>query len=418
MIIEFKDRFTKHTIFMFFAASFGSVTNLIYRLIIARGLSITDLAILGSLISLFTITAIPFSAFTTMVVRYSSMYRAQDKLDKLRVLLHHLFKHNVVISLSFALLIFIFRHNFSAFLKLDSDTYIIFIAVIMFFSGILPVIYGSLQGLEKFYWMGSISIVNGITKILATIIFLMLGWRIVGALSGFLLATLLCTFLSLVPIRRIFTFVKNKLTKEKLDFKKMYFYLIPTVLFNLAIYTLIDIDMILVKHYFSGIDAGYYALAQIIGKIIFFLPGAIVIVMFPRISSLHTQDREHLEVLKKALFFSAGLCLLGVAWYNLFPTFTLKILTGKTYHQSIQLGRLFCIAMSFFSLTNLLSFYHLSISNFRFIKYLIIAALLQIVAIVLFHQSLFIVLVILCINAMVAFIVNFRLVFSKKSKIL
>jgi len=413
MILNLKDKFTRHTIFIFLASSFGSVFNLIYQLILVRGLSSVDYSAFSSLFSLYSIISMPLLAFTTMVVRYSSIFNAQQRFDKLNTLLHCLFKHNIFISLLFALAIFIFRHSLSNFLRLDSDIYIVFLAVIMFFSGILPVISGALQGLEKFYWVGSISFLNGIIKILATIIFLKLGWMVYGALGGFLAATFLSIFLSFLPIKGMLLFIRNKLTTEKLNFKEMYYYLIPTVLFTVTITTLTNIDMVLVKHYFNAIDAGYYAVAQIIGKIVFFLPGAIVLVMFPRVSSLHTQDKEHSEVLKKAMIFAAGLCLLGVVWYNLFPAFTLKILTGKTYYQSIQLGRLFCIAMSFFSLTNLLCFYHLSISNFRFIKYLIIAALLQIVAIVLFHQSLFIVLVILCINAMVAFIVNFRLVFNK-----
>jgi len=285
----------------------------------------------------------------------------------------------------------------------------------MFFGGILPIISGSLQGLEKFYWMGSISFVGGIAKVLATVLFLKLGWMVYGALAGFLASALLSMFLSFLPIKDMLLFLKNRLIGEELNFKEMYFYLIPTILFTLSITTLTNIDMVLVKHYFSAVDAGYYAVAQIIGKIIFFLPGAIVIVMFPRVSSLHAQDKEHLDVLKKALIFAAGLCLSGLIFYNLFPAFTLNLLTGKPYSESIQLGRLFCIAMSFFSLTNLLSFYHLSISNFKFIKYLIIFTLLQIVAIAMFHQSLQMVLMILSINAAILFFINLGIAFNNSS---
>lgn len=413
MPLDFKDKFTKHSIFMFFAASFGSFSNLVYQLILVRGLSSINYSVLSSLISLFSIVSMPLLAYTTMVVRYSSAFNAQKRGDKLNTLIHCLFKQNIWISLAFALILFGFRHNITSFLRLDTAQYVVFVAIIMFFNGILPVIFGSLQGLEKFYWYGSVSLISGITKILATLIFLRLGWMVYGALGGFLTATILSIFLSVVPVRSLLFSIKNKLVNERLNFKEMYFYLVPTILFTLMITTLTNIDMVLVKHYFSAVDAGYYAVAQIIGKIVFFLPGAIVIVMFPRVSSLHTQDKEHLNVLKKALLFAAGLCLAGLIFYNLFPAFTLNLLTGKPYPESIQLGRLFCIAMSFFSFSNLLSFYHLSISNFRFIKYLIIFTFLQITFIGLFHSSLSSVLIILCINSILLFFVNLRLVFAK-----
>jgi O-antigen/teichoic acid export membrane protein len=413
MLFDLKDKFTKHVIFMFLTGTFGSLSNLIYQLILVRGLSSVDYSVLSSLFSLFSIVIMPLMAFATMVVRYSSMFNAQQRVDKLHTLFYYLFKHNILISLSFALIIFIFRDNLSNFLKLDSTVYIFFLAVIIFFNGILPVIFGFLKGLEKFYWLGSISLASGIIKIIATIIFLKLGWMVYGALFGFLTATLLSIFLSFLPIKVIFSFIKDRLIMIKMNFKEMYFYLIPTLLFTLTITTLTNIDMVLVRHYFSAIDAGYYAVAQIIGKIIFFLPGAIVIVMFPRVSSLHTQDKEHLDVLKKALVFATVLCLAGAVWYNLFPVFTLNLLTGKPHPQSIQLGRLFCVAMSFFSMTNLLSFYHLSISDFKFIKYLVIFTILQIICIALFHSILSVVLVILCINSIILFLINFNLAFAK-----
>ena len=416
MTFDFKDKFTKHSLFMFFAASFGSLSNLIYQLILVRGLSSINYSVLSSLISLFSIVSMPLLAYTTMVVRYSSIFNAQKRDDKLNTLVHCLFKQNIGISLVFALILFVFRYNLTNFLKLDTVQYVVFVAAIMFFNGILPVIFGSLQGLEKFYWYGSVSLVSGITKILATVIFLRLGWMVYGALGGFLTATILSIFLSVIPVRKLLFFIKKKLVNERLNFKEMYFYLVPTMLFTLMITTLTNIDMVLVKHYFSAVDAGYYAVAQIIGKIVFFLPGAIVIVMFPRVSSLHTQDKEHLNVLKKALMFAAGLCLAGLIFYNIFPTFTLNLLTGKPYPESIQLGRLFCVAMSFFSLTNLLSFYHLSISDFKFIKYLITFTLLQIIAIAVFHQSLQMVLVILSINAAILFFINLRIAFVNQGR--
>ena len=138
--------------------------------------------------------------------------------------------------------------------------------------------------------------------------------------------------------------------------------------------------------------------------------------MFPRTSFLHTQNKDTLHTLKRSLKYSAILCILGVIIYNFFPQKTLEILTKKTGSEYIVLGRLFSICMTFFSLSGILLLYQLSINNFKFIKFLIPLTIIQILAISVFstlYKSLYMVLIILCINSFILFISNFKLTFEK-----
>ena len=56
---------------------------------------------------------------------------------------------------------------------------------------------------------------------------------------------------------------------------------------------LTNIDLILVKHFFTPIEAGYYSIAQMVGKIILILPIPIVTVMFPKLSSLDGREEKN-----------------------------------------------------------------------------------------------------------------------------
>lgn len=181
-------------------------------------------------------------------------------------------------------------------------------------------------------------------------------------------------------------------------------------------YEPVNSDMVLVKYYFSPQDSGLYSLAQMVGKIFLFLPGAISLVMFPKTTGLNAKNMDTVSILKKSIMYVFGLCILSVLFYNSFPYLVLKILTGKSYPESIMLGRLFSISMSFFALLYILLMYFLSVKDLRFIKYLVFFTALQLIAIGFLHKNLLQVQLVLCINAMLLFCIHLVLANISKPK--
>src|SRR3972149_2017554 len=96
---------------------------------------------------------------------------------------------------------------------------------------------------------------------------------------------------------------------------EVYHYFFPVGTTVLCFMVLTNIDLILVKHFFTPMEAGYYSIAQIVGKIILFLP---------------------------------------------FPASVIELLSGKIYVESISLVKWFCLNMTFSSLTWISLNYHLT----------------------------------------------------------
>jgi O-antigen/teichoic acid export membrane protein len=182
--------------------------------------------------------------------------------------------------------------------------------------------------------------------------------------------------------------------------------------------SLVSMDMILVKYFFKAQDSGIYSLAQMVGKIFLFLPVAISVVMFPHSSGQNAKDLDTVSTLKRSLIYASILCIIANVIYNLFPYFIIKILTGKVFLESIILGRLFGLSMSFFALLFVLVTYFLAINDLRFIKYLILFTILEFLAIVLFHGSLIKIQFILCITAILLFLLHLILVYKKRLTVL
>ena len=408
------DVFAKNIVIVFAGTSLANFFNLLYQLLIAHKLSTLEFAAFNSLLSIFMVVSSPLGTIQMAVTKYSAEFNAHNQIAKIKFLLSDLFKKASILAF-FTLLIFwsVSIYIMNA-LKITSLYCSYILAVLLALSWLTPIFLGGVQGLELFGWLASVSVVAGILKLTLAFILILLGFNIAGALGALLASSLIGLVIFYFPLRR---FISIKVIKEDFNYKEMLVYLFPVAISYFCFIALINFDMVLVKYFFLQEDSGFYSLAQMVGKIFVFLPGAISMVMFPKTCGLNTKNMDTISTLNRSLLYVLGLCIFANLFYNLFPSFVLKVLTGKVYLESIFLGRLFGISMSFFALLFILITYFLSVSDLRFIKYLVLFTILQYLAIVLLHKSLIQIQGILCINAILLFLIHLALVNFAKPKV-
>jgi O-antigen/teichoic acid export membrane protein len=163
-----------------------------------------------------------------------------------------------------------------------------------------------------------------------SIALVLLGWGVFGALGAVAISYFVTTVLSILILRMSFDGEDEKgdpgpdWTKTTgYDFSAVYSYAIPVGLTLFFFMVLTNIDLILVKHFFMPIEAGYYSIAQMVGKIVLFLPLPIVMVMFPKLASLkmENQEKKALLLLRYSLISAVSLCggATIVSFYSLPP---------------------------------------------------------------------------------------------------
>lgn len=403
------DPFLKNNIIMFAAGSLGSFFNLFYQLVMVRVVSKEIFASLNSLLSLLVIIAVPCLSFTTMVTKHVSTHNARKKGLELRHIWQSLSKHASLFSLAVFILVVVLRGVIADFLHLESNGGVWMLAFIFFLSGISAVITGGLQGLERFKWIAVISVSSGLLKLIFPVVFIsFIANSLSIALLGFLLPTLITIILSLIPLKPLLRKVKSTL---EINFKELYFYMLPALLVSLCFAVLTNIDMILVKHFFLT-EAQDYSLAQMIGKIILSISGVVYMVMFPRVSNLHALNQDSKRILRRSLAFAFILSFSAVAVYNIFPEVIFKALIGQVNTRGVVLARMFSLVMFFYALSNVLFYYQLSVEYYGFIRKLSALAVLQILAIWLFHNTTFNVLCVMLVISFLVFLFNLRSAFG------
>jgi len=400
------DDFYRDSALIFTSSTLVNLFNLLFWLYMVRALNPVDYGILNSLMGLIIIVSLPASVIQTTLTRYIAEYQSKGDLSKIRTLIIVFLKRLFFLVFIILSLFYLFQGRMSSYLRLPDSRLLSLMGIIVFFTFLSPLTISGLQGLQRFGHLAINVISSGLIKLILGIILVILGFRVLGVLGGFLISAIFGFTLSIFQIPKVIWQKTNPIAK--VDLREIYKYLFPVGLTSLSFTTLTNMDIILVKHYFSPLEVGYYSVAGIIGKIILFLPGAVSLALFPKVSSLGILNKSSLNLLKKSLFLIGSLLSIGILICLFFPKFLLKILTSKTDPILFPLARLFAISFGLFSLVNVLLNFHLALKKFKFILYALLFCILQIILISLFHQTLNNVLYILIFISFILFILGLK----------
>ncbi|WP_028325312.1 oligosaccharide flippase family protein [Desulfatirhabdium butyrativorans] len=275
---------------------------------------------------------------------------------------------------------------------------------------LLPLPMGILQGLQRFIPYGLISTANtGIRFASGVLYVLFLNWGITGALLSGATGMILSLAFGLYCLHDIMTGPHTAPTMDVIS--DMIRYSVPVLLMSIGVGSLGQIDIVLVRHFCSPDDAGFYATAAILGRIAFFLPSIFLMVMFPSAAKSHSLGvRNH-----AALWWSAGLTAVLAGGFAgicaTWPAQIISLLYGKTYLPSAPLFRIISSAMAFLAMANVFFTYCLARNEYGFLWLLGIGLAIMLGGIGLFHQysiqiawALFISSALMCIGTIVWFL--------------
>lgn len=409
------DSFSRNILVVFSGTALASFLNLLCQLLIAHRLKPEDFAVFNTLLSIFMIISAPFLTLQSGIIKYISEFNARGEYEKIKKFISGISIRVTTFSFFVLIIFYIFSNSIMLKLQVPSIAAMHILTALIFLSCITPVFSGSIQGMEFFNWFAAASVFGGLLKLALVALFIKLGFNISGALSSFLITTAITLGVYYFVLKRAISVKDTGCLPHavfKINYKSFFSYLFPVAISTFCFMVLVSSDMVLIKRYFSPADAGEYSLAQMVGKIFLFLPGAISIVMFPRTSGLHAKNMDTAHTLKKSLLYAFILCAAAAICYNFFPSLLLRILTGKTTESAVILGRMFSFSMSLFSLLFIVISYFLSKKDLRFVKWLVAFTILQIGLIILFHANLFMVQSVLCANVFLLFCIHLALFFK------
>jgi O-antigen/teichoic acid export membrane protein len=182
-------------------------------------------------------------------------------------------------------------------------------------------------------------------------------------------------------------------TGENFDYlktvKKIFSFSVPVLFINFGLMLLNNLDMILVKNFFTPEIAGYYAGTVTLGKLLLFSAGIVTTVMFPQISALYAKKDNTNKKFKEFLILQLVFVVATAAIFVVFPRLITQLFFGKSFLPSAQFLPSFSIFISLYVLINFMVMYFLAINQTGVVFLLVPGVFLQYFLITSNHASIY-----------------------------
>lgn len=376
-----KGEIFRGSLILFVMMNIFNFLNYLFHFSMARLLGPVDYGVLAVLMSIAYVFNVPVEAIQTIVSRYTTKLNVKGEYGKIKYLLVRSIRKIFVFS-SLIFIIYIPIAFFVSYFTNINAGLVIFTGFLIFGVFLLPVIWGVLQGRKKFKSLGGSMITESFLKLVISISLVLFGFKVYGAMAGVILGVTLALLLSFSLIKEV-----RKAEIKKIKIEGIYSYGFPVVTVMFIVILMASLDIIFVKAFFDSDIAGKYAVASMLGKMIFFGTVAISKAMFPLTSEEHDKGNKPREVFKKAFLIVFFLCFVAVIAYWLIPKLIIWILFGKQYLEISNILIFIALAFSFLSLTNLSLIYALSVYKKK-ISFFLVFVLLEVLVFSLFHSNL------------------------------
>lgn len=374
----------RHNILMFVVNMATSAFAYLYHPIIGHLLGNAGYGTIISLSALSTVLLIPSQVITNIANKFAADLSARGRLDELNYLFRRLTYYTLVAGLLATGLFIAFSPIIAAFLKLSSTQIVVFASFgyVLSFSGALNV--GVIQGRQQFKWFAFLNLLGTFLRLPVTVLVLIASFGIDGLIISSAVQGILLYFLGFLPMR---DFLKAPQVRVP-SLKPLLVYSLASTLALGGDTLLVNTDTILAKTFLSPNDAGDYAAIVTVGRVVLFVGGSLVWVMFPKVAALQQEGRSHTGILAATMagvgVLSAS--VLGVFW--LFPDQVIGLILKEIPPAPVaHLVIWFGLSMFFLSLANVLIYYFLSLGRMAFVSILLACCVLQALLITRWHQN-------------------------------
>jgi O-antigen/teichoic acid export membrane protein len=380
------DKFVRGTFILTVMTFLSAVLNYLVHPILTRRLSIPEYGDYQALLSFLTILGIIGSVVLTALTKEFSVLSvtAPDEIKSLR---RRAAQYLFWLGLILFALVLVGSGPLNDLFKISHPAALLLTALSLLYTFPLFVNRALLTGRQHFPALSLSNFLDAASRLLLVIL-LVVFWPLglIGAALALGLSSLIALALSFWQIKSVGLPADSRPFSGSLT--ALGGYVLLVLWFTALSQFFYNFDMLFVKSLFSPETAGLYGALLTIGRIVYFIGGAIPLAMFPIIANLKTDQslRRH-AVLGKSLALTSAIALPAALVIALWPSFVIKILVGAKYLSIAPYLPLFTLVILLLTLLMVLAQYFLALGQRRSLVILTVAALAEIGGLLLFHQT-------------------------------
>lgn len=323
--------------------------NFVFHVLVSRLLGPSHYGALGALLNFISVLAVPLGAIQLAVTQ--AVARAKTQTTSLR----RIVRTTTLAGLAAMFGFWFLSPVLGRFLNLGSGSSLLILGAWIPLAIVGAVLQGALMGELRFLPVAvALFIGGGALRLLTGVALVLLGFGLEGAVAATVIGQAVTSLMLLgVAHRALMTTDYHPLRISMRD--------AGLSIAALAGYTAFTgIDSFLAQHFLAGKAAGIYVAGSMAGHIAMFLPGALVMVAFPRLASdsggSPAGRKTLIETLKLTSVISAAAVLVLAGLSHLI----VRILFGAKYVTAAAIVGQLALASSLLGLIGLLTYFHIA----------------------------------------------------------
>lgn len=367
---------------MLVSSGFVGAMNLLYNLAIAHALGADKF---GHASAVYTVLMLLSSVTLSFQLLCSKYVAKNDSAGEKIGIYRYLHRRAWIYGIGVSALLFVSSGLITRYLNLPTTKYIIMLAVATLFYVPLGVRRGLMQGRYDFRPLALNFVSEVVVKLGGAVILIFAGFGVSGVVAA-IVASVVVAYLFASPRRERAVHLETLLPAAMGEGIQASVFFVGQVIIN-------NLDIILVKHFFSATQAGVYAAIALVGRVVYMLSWSVVSGMFPFSAGIRSEERGGRTVLGTGLLLVVLISSLFTLGIWLAPPAVWHIVLGAGFplggHNTYtSLLVLYAATTGIYSLSVVLMSYEISrkIGNVSWLQLGFSAAIIA--GIYLFHQTL------------------------------
>jgi len=358
------DYMLRNSVLVFSASLVAAIFSYLFNIFMARRLGPAEYGRLATVLSIFLFVSVSITVIGLIITRYTAYFKAKSQLYKVSQLLVASFKVLTLSGVVMLAVVLLLGGRLAGLLGL-SMSHMALLGILLLAFLVLSGFLAVLSGMQLFKSIGLIKILEAAMNLALGVVLVNIGLGSAGAVAAMAISTFLTIPACIIALHDVL-----RVRKSDLGQLNLLSYLGKAALFYSCLSLILNIDIVIVKHFFSAQDAGFYAATSMLGSLIFFVSSAVASIIFPKAAELHSNGKSASHLLKLGMLYMILSSAAMSAALLLFPSQIVSRVFGPGYNITGIVG-IYTVAMSFLGIANILVVYHIAIKSFRKLKALI-----------------------------------------------
>ncbi len=339
-------------LFLIGATTVANVLAYGYQVIQARLLRPEEYAALTALFGILILESVSSQVIQSATATLAARYRARDEEDALHAFVRRWSVRIGGGAAALGVVVLLLSPLLAGALSLPPVS-VALLGVTLFLALVFTFMLGLLQGLARFVWMGSALIAQAATRLAVGVALVyVLGLGVDGAFTGATAAIAVSLVVAAIPLLPLVRAARGSTVTIALGAGETRFFVLSAVVL-LAYAALTNIDAVLARSILSPEQAGAYAGAITMGKIVLFAPIAVGFLLLERTARAHAKGEDTERMLFLALGFVVATSGLVALAYVVAPDLLVPLVVGSQYPETTKVVGVYGVAALANALLNL-----------------------------------------------------------------